>query len=312
MNLSAHYGVTAGVRLAGRWRKRVSAYHMPFLLLLPSLLFYTVFVLVPLVRAFQLSLTDWDGLSPTMQYVGVSNYTGIWTDARFLHSLWRNVLWWAMHVVLAAGGGLLLALLLSEVGHARFFFRTVAFFPYVLSLAVVGVIWGQLYHPSIGLINTTLQSLGLSDLRRIWLGDPTIALYSVGVASAWQAYGFYMVIFLAGIQGIDPQLHEAARVDGANGWQRMRDITIPSLHNTMTLVLTLAFISAMKGFGSVWAMTQGGPGYASELVAVYVWRTAFQSSAVGRAAAAGLSLAVIVIVFSVLFNRRRDREEAFA
>jgi raffinose/stachyose/melibiose transport system permease protein len=121
-----------------------------------------------------------------------------------------------------------------------------------------------------------------------------------------------MVIFLAGIQGIDPQLHEAARVDGASGWQRMRDITIPSLHNTMTVVLTLAFISAMKGFGTVWAMTQGGPGYASELVAVYVWRTAFQSGAIGRAAAAGLSLAVIVIVISTLFNRRRDRVEAYA
>lgn len=312
MNVSVHAGVTTGIRPASRWRKQINAARMPLLLLLPSLLFYAVFVLIPLIRAFQLSLTDWDGLSPTMRYVGVSNYSDIWTDARFLHSLWRNVLWWVMHVVLAAGGGLLLALLLSEVGHARFLFRTVAFFPYVLSLAVVGVIWGQLYHPSIGLINTTLQSLGLSDLRRIWLGDPSIALYSVGAASAWQAYGFYMVIFLAGIQGIDPQLHEAARVDGANGWQRMRDITIPSLHNTMTLVLTLAFISAMKGFGSVWAMTQGGPGYASELVAVYVWRTAFQSSAVGQAAAAGLSLALIVIVFSVLFNRRRDREEAYA
>lgn len=288
-----------------------NAYRVPIILLLPSLIFYSVFVIMPLGRAFQLSLTDWDGISPTLNYVGAENYTGIWTESRFLTSLWRNLIWWIMHVVLAVGSGLILAILISEVGRGRFFFRTVAFFPHVLSLAVVGVIWGQLYHPTIGLINTTLERLGLNELVRIWLGDPGLALYSVGVASAWQAYGFYLVIFIAGIQSIDPQLYEAARVDGANAWQRIWDITIPSLHNTMTIVLTLAFISAMKGFGSVWAMTQGGPGYASELVAVYVWRTAFQSGAIGQAAAAGLSLAIIVIVFSYLFNRWRDKVGAY-
>ncbi len=312
MSLDVSYQSLVRPKSTSRWGKLWNTYRVPLLLLAPSMIFYVLFVLVPLGRAFQLSLTDWDGLAPTKQYVGIENYTSIWTEARFLASLWRNVLWWVMHIVLAVGTGLLLALLLSEVGRGRFFFRTVAFFPHVLSLAVVGVIWGQLYHPSIGLINSALETIGLTSLMRIWLGDPDIALYSVGVASAWQAYGFYMVIFLAGIQGIDPQLHEAARVDGASGWQRMRDITIPSLHNTMTVVLTLAFISAMKGFGTVWAMTQGGPGYASELVAVYVWRTAFQSGAIGRAAAAGLSLAVIVIVISTLFNRRRDRVEAYA
>ena len=295
----------------GRMAKLWNTYRVPLLLLIPSFIFYGLFVLAPLGRAVQLSLTDWDGLAPSLNYVGSENYTNIWTDSRFLTSLWRNLLWWVMHVVLAVGGGLVLAILISEVGRGRFLFRTVAFFPHVLSLAVVGVIWGQLYHPTIGLINTSLDQLGLSALQQIWLGNPDTALYSVGVASAWQAYGFYMVIFIAGIQSIDPQLYEAARVDGANAWQRIWDITIPSLHNTMTIVLTLAFISAMKGFGSIWAMTQGGPGYASELVAVYVWRTAFQSGAIGRAAAAGLSLALIVIVLSVIFNRWRDRVGAY-
>lgn len=294
-----------------RWAKLWGTYRVPLILLGPSLIFYGVFVLLPLGRAFQLSFTDWDGFGADLSYVGTDNYTGIWTESRFLTSVWRNVIWWVMHVVLAVGSGLLLAILLSEVGRGRFFFRTVVFFPHVLSLAVVGVIWGQLYHPLIGLINTSLERFGLSSLTRIWLGDPEIALYSVGVASAWQAYGFYMVIFVAGIQSIDPQLYEAAHVDGANAWQRVWDITIPSLHNTMTIVLTLAFIGAMKGFGSVWAMTQGGPGYASELMAVYVWRTAFQSYAIGQAAAAGLSLALIVIVFSTIFNRWRDRVESY-
>lgn len=312
MNLDARLRSPVASSRTARVRKLWDAYRVPIILLAPSFVFYLVFVLMPLGRAFQLSLTDWDGLAPTRNNVGFENYADIWTDSRFLTSLWRNLIWWAMHVVLAVGGGLILAILISEVGRGRFFFRTIAFFPHVLSLAVVGVIWGQLYHPTIGLINTRLEAVGLSSLRQIWLGNPDTALYSVGIASAWQAYGFYLVIFLAGIQSIDPQLYEAARVDGANGWQRTWDITIPSLHNTMTIVLTLAFISAMKGFGSVWAMTQGGPGYASELVAVYVWRTAFQSGAIGRAAAAGLSLALIVIVLSVVFNRWRDRVGAYA
>ncbi|HYH11104.1 MAG TPA: sugar ABC transporter permease [Thermomicrobiales bacterium] len=312
MNMDAHLQTPIASNRTRRLGRFLETYRVPIILLIPSLIFYSVFVLMPLGRAFQLSLTDWDGLAPSLNYVGAENYTGIWTDSRFLTSLWRNVIWWAMHVVLAVGGGLFLAILISEVGHGRFFFRTIAFFPHVLSLAVVGVIWGQLYHPTIGLINTTLERTGMDSFRQIWLGNPDTALYSVGVASAWQAYGFYLVIFLAGIQSIDPQLYEAARVDGANAWQRIWDITIPSLHNTMTIVLTLAFISAMKGFGSVWAMTQGGPGYASELVAVYVWRTAFQSGAIGRAAAAGLSLALIVIVLSVIFNRWRDKVGAYS
>lgn len=307
--VAQHQAEVPSMRTA-RWRRSWDVYRIPVILLAPSLIFYIVFVLIPLGRAFQLSFTNWNGMTPDLAYVGVENYVGIWTESRFLNSLWRNVLWWGMHVALAVGAGLFLAILISEVGHGRSFFRTVAFFPHVLSLAVVGVIWGQLYHPTIGLINATLERFGLDQWTRIWLGDPSLALYSVGVASAWQAYGFYMVIFLAGIQSIDQQLYEAARVDGANAWQRVWDITIPSLHNTMTVVLTLAFISAMKGFGTVWAMTEGGPGSASELVAVYVWRTAFQNQAIGQAAAAGLSLATIVIVLSTFFNRWRDRVSA--
>lgn len=307
MNADAVFVLPEASKGTSIWRKRWVSYRLPLLLLLPSLIFYFTFVLMPLGRAAQLSFTNWDGMGSSLNYVGIENYTGIWTEQRFLDSLWRNLLWWVMHVVLAVTGGLLMAVLISEVGRGRFFFRTITFFPHVLSLAVVGVIWGQLYHPSIGLINGALERFGLDDFTRVWLGDPDLALYSVGTASAWQAYGFYMVIFLAGIQSIDPQLHEAARVDGASAWRRVRDITIPSLHNTMTVVLTLAFISAMKGFGTVWAMTQGGPGYASELVAVYVWRTAFQSAAIGKAAAAGISMAVLVILLSTIFNKWRDR-----
>ncbi len=301
-------GLASTSRSRGTQRKWIFEYGLALIFLLPSLAFLVLFVLLPLIQAIRLSFFDWNGLSPTMNFVGTANFIGLWTEPRFLLSLGRNMLWWIMHVGLAAGGGLVIATLIAEVKWGQVVFRTLAFFPYVLSLAVVGVIWGQLYNPVIGFVNNVLQAVGLGSLTRAWLGDPQLALPSVGVASAWQAYGFYMVIFLASIQGINPQLYEAAMVDGASGWQRFRYITIPSLHNTMTLVLTLAFINALKGFGTVWAMTQGGPGYSTEIVAVYVWRVAFQLGNIGRATAAGLTLGIIVIVLTVVFNQWRDKE----
>jgi raffinose/stachyose/melibiose transport system permease protein len=278
-------------------------------MLAPAFAIVAVFILVPLLSGIQFSLYDWNGVDPVMQWVGLANYTQLWTDPAFLQALVRTVVWWVLHVTLAAGGGLLMATLVNEVVRLRMraFFRSVTFLPHVLSLAVVGVIWAQLYHPTMGLLNEALRAVGLEFLTRPWLGDPVLALPAVGLASAWQAYGFYMLLFLAGMQTIDPALHEAARIDGANAWQRFRFVTLPALHNTISLVLVLAFVSALKGFGTVWAMTQGGPSRATELAAVYVWRQAFQTGDIGLASAAGLTIAVLAMAVAFAINRRRDR-----
>jgi raffinose/stachyose/melibiose transport system permease protein len=217
-----------------------------------------------------------------------------------------------MHLVLAVGGALLLAALMYELRWARLrtVFRSLAFLPNVLALSVVGVIWGQVYHPSIGLLNATLDTLGLGDLARAWLGEQTLALTAVGVASAWQAFGFYLVIFLAGMQSIDPALGEAAALDGAGILGRFRHVTLPSLYNTMSLVIALAFANALKGFGTVWAMTGGGPVNSTELAAVYVWRVAFEEGAVGVATAAGLSIGIVAMLIVFVVTTVRDRRAA--
>jgi raffinose/stachyose/melibiose transport system permease protein len=279
------------------------------LMLAPAFGLVVGFVLVPLMRGIQFSLFDWNGVAPVMTWVGLANYVELWTDPAFLHALGRTVVWWVMHVVLAAGGGLLMAALINEVrwDRVRSLFRSLAFLPHVLSLAVVGVIWSQLYHPTVGLLNDALRAVGLEVLTRPWLGEPILALPAVGLASAWQAYGFYMLIFLAGMQTIDPAQHEAATIDGANAIQRFRYVTLPALHNTISLVLVLAFVSALKGFGTVWAMTQGGPSRSTELAAVYVWRQAFQTGDIGLASAAGLTIAAIAMTIAFAINRGRDR-----
>ena len=275
--------------------------------LLPSAVFLGLFVLVPTGQAFYLSLFDWNGLSAKMNFVGLQTFLDALVDPRFLASLALTLVWWIMHLVLAVGIGLFLATVIARVTRGRAVFRTLLFLPHVLSLSVVGVVWAQIYHPSIGLLNDVLKNLGLGFLIQAWLGNTTTVLPAIGIASAWQAYGFYMVIYLAAIQGISRELYEAARMDGANILQEFWHVTLPGLYNATTTVMVLAFISALKGFGSVWAMTQGGPGTSTELVSVYLYREAFQYGEVSKAAAGGLILGFIVIAITMVFNHWRDR-----
>lgn len=278
-------------------------------MLAPTFAILVVFILIPLVNGINLSLSSWNGVSPTMEWVGIDNWIAVWTDTRFLEAMGRTLYWAVMHLVLAVGGALLLAALMYEIRWAklRTVFRSLAFLPNVLALSVVGVIWGQVYHPSIGLLNAALDAVGLGQLSRAWLGEQTLALTAVGVASAWQAFGFYLVIFLAGMQSIDPALGEAAALDGAGIIGRFRHVTLPSLYNTMSLVIALAFANALKGFGTVWAMTGGGPVDSTELAAVYVWRQAFEEGAVGVATAAGLSIAIVAMLIVFVVTTLRDR-----
>lgn len=276
--------------------------------LIPSLILFGLFLLYPLLQTIQLSFTDWNGMAPTMHYVGISNYLNVLNDHRFLMALVRTAYFCLIHIVLAVGGGLMLAVLISQVRWAKTLFRALGFIPNVLSLSVIGVLWSQIYNPQFGLINTFLQKIGLGFLENPWLGDKHLVLTAIGIASSWQAYGFYMVIFIAGIQMIDNQLYEAAYIDGAGGWQQFRNITIPSLHNTISFVVTVAFMSGLKGFGTVWAMTGGGPVNHSELAVVYIWRSAFQGEGMlGNALAASVIFGILVIAITVLFNQFRDK-----
>jgi len=294
------------VRGSGRGTRLHDAL-ISFSFLAPAVALVGLLMIVPLVRAGQLSLHDWDGVSNAMPYVGLENYFSLLADPRFHAALMRTAVWFIIHLILAVGGGFVLALMISEVRWGRTVFRTAAFLPYVISLSVVGVIWGQIYNPLSGLLNAILDSVGLHALTHAWLGDPSTALPAVALASSWQAYAFYMVIFLAGLQSLDPAVQEAAMVDGAGWLQRVRFVTIPGLHNTITVVVVLAFIRAFHGFGVVWSTTGGGPGTATELLTVYIWRNAFQSGNVSRAATAGIVLAAIVLAVAGPFNRLRDR-----
>ncbi len=280
------------------------------LFVLPACLMFFMFILFPVARTILYSFTDWSGFSKEIHFVGASRYVAVLRDAGFFQAVFRSVYFTFVHVVVGAGLGLIFAVLIGQVRWGKGAFRTLFFFPRMLSLAVVGITWSQLYHPSIGLVNQTLKTLGLERLTNAWLGDASTALTAVSVASAWHAYGFYMIIFIASLQLIDRQLYEAAIVDGAGVWKQFWNVTIPALYNTISMVLVLAFIAGFKGFGTVWAMTRGGPVDATELVMVYIWRDAFEyQGKLGYSLAASILFGIFMIAVTALFNQYRERKK---
>lgn len=299
--------VSARRAIAGRRRASIA---LPLLFLLPSFLLYAVFALFPVLRTVQISFLKWDGFSDTKQFVGGENYHDLATDPIFRDALWHNVVWTVMTICVAVVIALALAVTLARLRRGRSFFRVAFFLPNVISLSVVAIIWAQLYHPLVGPVNLILKRVGLGRLAHLWLGDPATVLPAINVANNWQSYGFYMVILLAGLQGIDTTLYDAALVDGAGPWALFRHVTLPGLRNVLNLVIILAFINALKGFTLVWVMTQGGPVHTSELLATYIYRAAFIGNTLGPAAAASVVLSVIVIGTTVIFNRLREEEIA--
>ncbi len=245
---------------------------IPFLL--PALALYSVFVLYPYVQAFYLSLTSWSGVSANRPFVGFKNYANLLTDGRFLDALTRNG---QLLIVLPLGTilvALAFAALFTQGGTGIMgsgFYRVVYFFPQVISAVIVGILFQYVYNPRYGLLNTTLEKMGLESLTRTWLGDPSTILWAIAFVAIWAAVGFYMVIFIASMQSIPTSFYEAAVLDGATRWRQFRDITLPLMWETIRTALIYIGIQALDMFVLVQVMTGGGSTSASrnaEVVAV--------------------------------------------
>ncbi|MBS4208246.1 sugar ABC transporter permease [Bacillus sp. FJAT-50079] len=278
--------------------------------LAPALILYFVFMLYPMIDAVRYSLFDWNGASATMNFIGLQNYGHLAKDTIFLKSIGHNLLWVAISLVLMVIPTLVLAVLISKVKKGKMFFRAGFYLPSVLSLAVVGVLWSKIYDPTMGPINMFFKSIGLSSLAKNWLGEPFFVIPALVIASTWAFYGLYMILFLAGLQSIDYSLYEAADIDGAGPIRKLWSITIPSLRNTMNVVISMVIIHALKGFALIWIMTQGGPFYMSEVVSTYVYKSAFSMNKVSYATAGSVILGIIVITFTIAFNYYRERTES--
>jgi raffinose/stachyose/melibiose transport system permease protein len=279
-----------------------------FLFILPALLLYILFVGVPIAQVAVYSFFAWDAGTIT-GFAGLENYVRLFHDAVFWTALGHNLIWVALTLAIPLAAGLLLAAILAEkkVQLVRIL-GAVYFIPRTIPLVVAGIIWGWIYNPIFGLLNDALKAVGLGRFGGAWLADPDSALLSLNVVGAWTFFGFCVVIYLAAIQNIDPQLYEAARVDGASWRQQFRFVTVPALRATTLFLGLFSAIEAMRFFDLVWVTTKGGPGHATEVLTTHIYKSFFLIGDFGYAAALSVVLLVIVIsLASAAFWMLRSR-----
>ncbi|MEA4942891.1 MAG: sugar ABC transporter permease [Propionicimonas sp.] len=283
---------------SGRRSLRRLRYALTVLLFLaPSAVPLVLFTFVPMIRAFWTSLHQWNLLS-AMKWVGLGNYTHLLQDAD-THRTFLNTLYYIVgYLPLVYVGGLALALALNAAIPARNFLRGLYFLPVVTSWIVVALIWRWLLNPEVGVVNYLLSLVGIAGPG--WWTDPSWAMPSIILASAWKDLGFVMIILLAGLQGIPQDLYEAARTDGAGWWARLRYITLPMLSPTTFFVVVISLINGFQVFDQVYAMTGGGPAGASTVVVQQVYDLTFRYNQAGMASALSWLLFLLVLAVTVV------------
>jgi len=295
------------VQLSPGKKAIIFEYFIAMLFILPSVLIVIYMVFYPIINSVYISFFNWNGIAPNMEYVGLENFKYVFTDMKFARSLYNNFIWMVLHILLACIYGLVLAYMISRLKKGYTLFRSVLFMPNVVALSVSAIMWTMVYNTKYGMLIMFLKILGIDTSNLMLLSDQNAAIYAVAVAANWQGYGYYMVLFLAGIQNIDIQLYEAADIDGAGSWQKFINVTIPGLSNVFTFVVSIAIINGLRGFATVWVMTEGGPGYSTYLVAVYGYIKAFRELNMGQAMVSALAIGMVILCFTILFNFIREK-----
>lgn len=272
----------------------------PYLFLLPALTLLTLTVFFPAWQAFYLSFTRYTyDLSQPPTWVGLANFERLWRDPIFWQTLRNTLLYLVCVVPLLVTLPLGLAILVNQQLRGMHWFRTAYYVPVVISMVVAGIAWQWLYAEN-GLLNQWLRWLGLSEAGIPWLTSPQIALFSVMAVTVWKGLGYYMVIYLAGLQTIPADLYEAAAIDGSAGIRRHWDITIPLMRPYLFLVAVISAISATKVFEEVYVMTQGGPRNSTKTIVYYVYEQAFRNAELSYACTIGLVLFLIIVFLSLV------------
>lgn len=280
------------------------------MLLAPAVLIYVVFALYPMVDVVGLSFQKWNGLDPVKEFVGYKNYADIFTKDPVFWGAFRNtVIWTLMSVVFPPIIGLLLALGLNQPIFGRNTLRAIYYLPVIIAPIAVATMWRWMYDPFFGLFGQVLTSLGLQSWIQDWLGNRDLALYSAFVAHLWQSVGFSMVLFLAGLQGVNKTLVEAARIDGAGRWNVFRFVTMPALKTTITIVLVLSIISSLKAFDIVYGLTGGGPAQSTQMLALWAFTQSMQIFDFGRGSAISVVLLLITLAVVVPYLRWTQKRE---
>jgi len=276
----------------------------------PAILFYSVFVLAPSLGGIWYSLTDWNGLNPTYARVGFSNYIEALTDdPYFIDSIWFTLKYVIFMVVLSNFFAILLAVLIESQKRSKVWFRTIFFMPNMISLIIGGFMWMFIFTKVLPYIaeHTVFHFLDQS-----WIGDPRFSFYTLIILSLWSGVGYLMVIYIAALQGVPQQLKEAAAIDGANALQIFRNVTLPMIYPAVTIGLFVTLNSSFKVFDAVFALTGGGPGRATQVIALNIYEEAFSlSTRYGYASAKAMILFMLVFIVTLIqlwIMKRREVE----
>ncbi len=277
---------------------------------LPALLFLAIFALGPFLFTIWVSLHDWNMLTPVakMPFRGLDNYRYLlFTDPLFRTTFLNTVKFAVGNVITSIVLALAVALMLNTPIRFRAFWRAVYFLPYVTSSVAISIVWANLYHPTYGLLNGILELLHLPSQR--FLASLQEAMPSVIAVSVWHAVGYYMIIFLAGLQGIGVEIYEAAKIDGAGAWQRFWSITLPLLRPTLLFVVVVETLASLQVFDLPFILTGGGPVNATTTLVLYMYQTAFDFSRMGRATAMAVMLFLVVFVITIVQLRLLREKE---
>ncbi len=272
-----------------------------YVFVIPAALLFFTFSLYPFFKVFQLSITNWDGISPNMNYIGLANFKDLFFDNPTFWLSMKNA-FYVTFLALAIQNllALFLALICDRDIRGGNVYRVIFYLPPVLSGIVVGLIWNWIYDGNYGLLNHFLSFIGLGDLSRAWLSDSKTALICVAIIHMWKGFGWGFVILLAGLQSIPRDLYEAARVDGANSWVVFKNITAPLMIPVFVLVSILTILGTMQIFDIIIATTGGGPGYHTEVPITRIVSTMIGSSKFGYACAMGVTFGLILLAISMV------------
>ncbi len=283
------------------FKKQLVAYSF----LAPNFIGFAIFTLVPIVFAVVLAFLRWDGANP-MEWAGLSNFTELFDDDQFKAALKNTIVYTAGTVPFTLLASLFLAVILNQGIKARNFFRTVSFFPYIASLVAVAAVWNMIFNPSKGPVNMLLYALGFENVPG-WAADKDWAMVTIILFSVWKYMGYYMIIYLAGLQGINPELYEAANLDGTNAWQRFRYVTVPQLSATTFFILVMLTIQCFKVYDIVYMVTQAGPGTATLVLVYDIYNKAFISWNLGSASAVAMVLFALVLAVTLIQFKTEQR-----
>ena len=283
---------------------------LPYLFMLPAILIFVFVYAGPMLATFVLGFTDWNGISPGFDFIGLNNFIKIFTDKNLMEPLLNTFEFTILTVVIQGILALLLAVALNKSFRGRNFFRTVLYLPCVVSMVAVGYAWSLIFNPVMGPLGLIAEHFGWQFLANIkWLSDPQIVMYSIVLVNVWQWTGYNMVIYLAGLQSIPTHLYEAASIDGAGKVYQFFKITLPLVAPSITINVVLSTMGGLKAFDLMYVMTNGGPGHASETFAMASVDAFFRQKNAGLGSAMAFLMFIMILFVSFVQNKLLSKRE---